>query len=221
MSLSCSRLTLYCLCVAEAASVSHIAPPTGPTSGSTIVTLTGRNFFSGAYIKFGSVGPVAATVATCTQLRVLAPAHTAAAVAVELSNNNQDYTTSSALYVFVVPHLVSAVLPASGPATGGTVVTVTGSSFVATPLLACRFDSTVLSATYVSASVLMCVSPSHAAGAVNMSVANNNQDFIAYTGFTFYGVSISLFKRYIRSDVFHCSTTHCDCAVSHSRSESW
>jgi hypothetical protein len=51
--------------------------------------------------------------------------------------------------------------------------------FLQQPELACRFDASVVLATFVSTSVMACVSPPHAAGSVQIRIANNNQDFDA------------------------------------------
>ena len=60
---------------------------------------------------------------------------------------------------------------------GGTVVTVAGSNFVASALLRCKFNSTVVVATFVSASSCRCVTPAHDSGHVYVDVSNNNQDY--------------------------------------------
>jgi hypothetical protein len=90
---------------------------------------------------------------------------------------------------FAAPETVSAILPTTGPTSGNTVVTVTGTGFqdvFARPdhfaRLTCVFgspppSSISVNATLVSSSELKCISPSHTAGSVTVRIANNNQDF--------------------------------------------
>jgi hypothetical protein len=56
-------------------------------------------------------------------------------------------------------------------------VTVTGSSFVASTHLRCKFDDYIVNATFLSATTARCVTPPHAAGLVAVEVSNNNQDY--------------------------------------------
>jgi len=73
---------------------------------------------------------------------------------------------------------------------GGVAVTVTGSGFVSSSDLVCRFDATVVSATYSSPTTLSCIAPQHIAGTVVLEVANNNEDFTSSnTAFTYYGIA--------------------------------
>lgn len=88
---------------------------------------------------------------------------------------------------------VTAVRPINGPWVGGTVVTVTGAQFVATPHLRCEFNGSgapPVFATYITGSVLRCVSP--AAASANASstlrVSNNAQDYTTdAVVFSYYG----------------------------------
>jgi hypothetical protein len=71
---------------------------------------------------------------------------------------------------------VASLSPPLGVPAGGTVVTLTGSSFLGTSR--CRFDSTVdQSASVQSASTLLCVAPALAAGAYDVDVTNNDLDY--------------------------------------------
>jgi hypothetical protein len=59
-------------------------------------------------------------------------------------------------------------------------VTVTGTGFVSNPgYLVCRFGIARVWATFASASVVQCLSPAQATGAVVVAISNNNQDFTA------------------------------------------
>lgn len=58
--------------------VTAVSPGTGPTSGGTSITVTGRNFTGATAVRFGSTGsPVAVTPASDTSIVLTTPAHSA------------------------------------------------------------------------------------------------------------------------------------------------
>jgi len=65
------------------------------------------------------------------------------------------------------------------------VITVTGSNFVDSPQLACRFGSVVVPATWLFTTQIRCISPALDFGTTELRVSNNNQDFRATINFTF------------------------------------
>jgi hypothetical protein len=74
----------------------------GPAGGSTLVTVTGTGFVSYPgllAVRFGSVAAMA-TLVTASKATCYSPPHAAALVAVELSNNNQDFSTDGIAYTF-------------------------------------------------------------------------------------------------------------------------
>jgi IPT/TIG domain len=64
--------------------VTAISPDSGPATGGTTVTITGRGMETAASVRFGSL-PAHFQMVSATQLRVVAPAHAAGAVAVVVS----------------------------------------------------------------------------------------------------------------------------------------
>ena len=81
-------------------SVSSVLPESGPTTGSTVVTVAGANFVLAAACKFGSLVS-AATVGTSTVLQCLSPAQApSATVSVEVSNNWVEYTDFRVPYLY-------------------------------------------------------------------------------------------------------------------------
>jgi hypothetical protein len=86
------------------------------------------------------------------------------------------------LFVVLAPHICLQV--------GGTVVTVTGTNFVNSPNLRCRFDQLEGNGTFLSASTVRCVSPEHVIATVPVEISNNNQDFTrSGVGYRFIGMS--------------------------------
>ena len=84
--------------------VERIWPTTGPQSGATAVTVYGSSFLNvrELYCRFGTNTQSAGTYATSTAVRCVSAAHASVdvAVAVEVSLNNQQFTTWGVLYEY-------------------------------------------------------------------------------------------------------------------------
>ena len=153
-------------------SVTAVSPNAGPAAGGTSVTITGTNFLSGATVSFGSATVPAGDVTfdSATQLTAVAPAGSPGPVDVTVTTPGGTSQTSNAdEYYYDLP-TVSAVSPTSGPTSGGTVVTVTGTNFVA-GATAVSFGSHASGSVTVSSSTsLTATAPSAGVGAVDVRV---------------------------------------------------
>lgn len=102
----------------EALSVRSILPTTGPVSGQTVVTVTGTSFrdTTELYCRFGTAGRTPATFGTSELLRCLSPTSGGATtVSLEVSNNNQDFTTNSTAFIYQLDETVASVSVTHGP----------------------------------------------------------------------------------------------------------
>jgi len=63
---------------------------------------------------------------------------------------------------------------------GGSLVTVTGSDFVDSDKLLCRFGTRIVASSFVDSSHTLCVSPPNDVGPVTVYITNNNADFTTY-----------------------------------------
>ena len=100
-------------------------------------------------------------------------------VSVELLSHSEVLQSGSSFYVHA-RLFVSAVLPSSGPVSGGTRLAVVGLSFRESATLRCRLGSRGMSsvARLLSSSQLECASPaSSSAGARRISLSANGQQF--------------------------------------------
>jgi hypothetical protein len=162
-----------------------LSPSSGPESGGTALTISGSNFVPSASIKcaFGDASTttsagrfVSTTTVTCASPANLAPgSHD---VTLSFDGGATFYGSSNAPFTSYPAVTIFDLLPSSGPKTGGTPVTVTGSNFEFSSLLKCKFDNSVVSAVFVSSSEVICHSPAqdslkHSA----VSVTNNGLDF--------------------------------------------
>ena len=110
--------------------VTSLSRTSGPDSGGSKVTITGTGFSTVRKVTFGTTTAVF-TVSSATSIIATSPAHAVGTVRISITTAGGTTPTSrgdSFKYTYPVP-TVSAVSPASGPATGGTSVTVSGSGF--------------------------------------------------------------------------------------------
>src|SRR5258705_2807922 len=114
-----------------APTVTSILPVSGPTSGGTIVTISGTGFLSNATVKFGGVSATNVSAAS-TSITATAPAHAAGKVDVIVTNTDSQSATLAQALTYVLPApTLSSVAPNTGPTSGGTPVTITGTNFQA------------------------------------------------------------------------------------------
>jgi len=158
--------------------VSKIAPVTGPETGGTSVKITGLNFKAPEVtaVKFGEKAAAKFTVTSATSLTAVSPASSPGSVDITLTNAaGQSVTVSADKFTFTPPPTVSSVTPNTGPAAGGTGVTVKGLNFLAGKT-ATTFKFGTAKATSVScASTTECtmLSPAHAAGSIDVIATVN------------------------------------------------
>src|SRR5205085_4739723 len=132
----------------------------------------GSNFASGAKVMFGSVQSASVTVGGSTSVTAVAPAQSAAgAVNVQVINPDGQSAVLASGFSYAASPTVSSVSPNSGPASGGTAISIAGTNFVSGATVkvggVAATGVSVVSATQVSA-----VAPAHAAGAVAVTVTN-------------------------------------------------
>ena len=73
---------------------------------------------------------------------------------------------------------IETIWPLSGPAfAGGTLLTVTGTGFVNSNLLLCRFGQIVVPAVYLNDKTITCRSPPGQPGLISFEVSTNAVDF--------------------------------------------
>ena len=172
-----------------APTVRKIEPTTGPASGGTMVLILGEGFSDAGQTacRFDDV-IVPALYVSSSVAKCKAPSrqNVAGLVNVAVSNNGHHFSAASATFNYEKPLVITAVLPSRGPSFGQTPVNARGLNFVNSSLLSCRFGTVIVSATFQSASSIVCVAPSiRAFGTqplpfkVSLFVSNNGKDFIS------------------------------------------
>lgn len=106
----------------------------GPQSGGTLVTITGTGFSSGARVTFGGTTAIGAMVSGGgTTLTCTTPSHAVGLVDVTVTNPTGTNGTLAGAFTYdpSTGPVITAISPTSGPADGGTLVTITGTDLVA------------------------------------------------------------------------------------------
>jgi IPT/TIG domain-containing protein len=115
-----------------APTVTSILPVSGPITGGTIVTISGTGFLSNPTVKFGGVSATNVSATSSTSITATAPAHAAGKVDVVVTNSDSQSATLAQSFTYVLPGpTLSSVAPNTGPTSGGTLVTITGTNFQA------------------------------------------------------------------------------------------
>ena len=145
---------------------SSLSPVSGVTAGGGTVTITGTGLSTATAVHFGAVTAVP-TVTSDGQLTVVAPAG-AAAGPVGVSVTTAGGTNNGLTYTYVDAPTLGTPVPAAGPTSGGTVVTIPGTSF--TTAQSVTFDGVPAPFTVINDTTISAVTPPGTAGAVDVTV---------------------------------------------------
>ncbi|MBV8547755.1 MAG: IPT/TIG domain-containing protein, partial [Acidobacteria bacterium] len=157
-----------------APTIASILPSSGSIAGGTVVTIAGTGFLTNATVKFGGVAATNVSV-TSTSITATAPAHAAGKVDVVVTNSDGQSATLPQSFTYVLPApTVASVSPNTGPTSGGTPVTITGTNFQSGATVTFgalpATDVTVVSATSITARTPL--GPVSSTLAVDVSVTN-------------------------------------------------
>ncbi|MEJ2009149.1 MAG: IPT/TIG domain-containing protein [Acidobacteriota bacterium] len=166
--------------------VSSVSPTQGPTTGGTVVAVNGAGFQTGATVSFGSVQSTAVTFVSSTVVDAMAPPESSGSVAITVTDPNSQLSSLPSAFTYTSGPSVSSVSPTSGPATGGTTVTIMGSGFQNGA--AVMFGTSAAeSETFVSSSEIQAVTPGSTAGTVAITIANpDSQSGTLSSAYTFF-----------------------------------
>ena len=180
------------------AEVHRVHPVLGLRSGGTLVTLYGSGLVeaSASRCRFAEVA-VPARLLSAGQLECTAPLPASSGyVALEVSTNGRDFSSSGLLFHFVDTPLLASVEPPFGPTAGGTLLLLHGRHFShrAAQLLSlsCKFNSTALvSGFWLSAERIYCLCPRSSRGTIAVEVANVPPAFsLQRASFTYGPISV-------------------------------
>ncbi len=110
-------------------SVTHLSPANGPLGGGNKVTITGVNLAGATAVRFGSAAATGITSNTATSVTVTAPAGTGVVDVTVSTEAGTSGTVPADRYYYASAPAVKLLSPKTGPATGHTSVTITGTGF--------------------------------------------------------------------------------------------
>ncbi|MER7282877.1 IPT/TIG domain-containing protein [Dactylosporangium sp. NPDC000244] len=160
--------------------VGTVSPATGTAAGGTTVTITGTGFTGATAVTFNG-SDATFTVDSPTQITAVTPAGLAGPATVQVavgacvsSVSGGTFTYTPVIPPIVIPPLplppiASSVAPGSGPAAGGTAVTITGTYLSGASGV--TFGGAAASITANTATSITATTPAHAPGTVDVAVA--------------------------------------------------
>ncbi len=151
--------------------VTSVSPDTGPSSGGTTVTLTGVNFTGATSVKFNTTEATKFTVNSATSITATAPPGTGTVYVTVTTPTGTSPTLPADRYTYVSPPTVEQLSAKSGPAGGGTSVTITGTGF-STATEVSFGETSAAKFTINSATSITVLSPAATAGTVDVIVTN-------------------------------------------------
>ncbi len=157
-----------------------LSPASGSTAGGETITINGTGFSSATSVSFGANSAVP-TVVSDSRLTVTAPAGAAGSVGVSVTTAGG--TNNGLSYTYVAAPTVTTVVPAEGPTSGGTAVTVSGTGLTSTNQV--TFDGIPAPFTVISDTAVSAVTPPGAAGPVDVVVSNDAGSATATDAFTY------------------------------------
>ncbi|MCF3145907.1 IPT/TIG domain-containing protein [Streptomyces platensis] len=160
---------------------SSLSPVSGVTAGGDTVTINGTGLSTATAVNFGATAATP-TVVNDGQLTVTVPAG-AAPGPVSVSVTTAGGTNNGLSYTYIDAPTIVSLNPTSGPASGGTVVTITGTNLSTTQSV--TFDGTLAPFSVLSDTSLSVVTPPGTAGAVDVTVTTTGGSATAAGGFTY------------------------------------
>ena len=167
-----------------APTVISVSPNSGPAAGGTAVTIAGTSFAAGATVAFGSAPATNVVVVNGTTITVTTPAGSAGPATVTVTNTGSQSGSLANGYTYMVVPTVGSVAPNSGPAAGGTAVTITGTNFASGATV--TFGSAAAAnVVVVNSTTITATTPAGTAGAVTVTVTVSGQSGSLWNGFTY------------------------------------
>ncbi len=151
----------FTLIVAAAVpTVTGLSPTSGPLAGGTSVTITGTSFTGATAVDFGTTAATGVAVVNDTTITATSPAGTGTVDVTVTTPGGKSATSTADQFTYVAAPTVTAITPATGPAAGGTLVTITGTNFTGSPTPTVDFGPTAATnVTVVSATSITADSP--------------------------------------------------------------
>lgn len=110
--------------------ITGVSPTGGPAAGGTIVNISGTGFTGATAVNFGAGAATDVQVNSSTSITAVSPAGSGTVDVRVLTPGGESATNTADEFTYVTaPPEVASISPSTGPASGGTSVTITGTYF--------------------------------------------------------------------------------------------
>ena len=137
--------------------VTGLNPTAGPTLGGATVTISGSGFSGASAVTFGATAASSFSVSSAGKIVATAPAGTGTVDVTVTTPAGTSATSAADQYSYYILAAVTGLSPTSGPAVGGTKVTITGSVLYAASAVTFGTTSAVFKA--ISNSKIVATAP--------------------------------------------------------------
>eukprot|EP00656_Telonema_subtile_P049582 TRINITY_DN6198_c0_g5_i1.p1 TRINITY_DN6198_c0_g5~~TRINITY_DN6198_c0_g5_i1.p1 ORF type:complete len:1567 (-),score=246.24 TRINITY_DN6198_c0_g5_i1:2-4702(-) len=176
--------------------VTSFEPNLGSINSSVFVRAYGTGFVDTGQplkLRFNDSTELVAVNASSTAIGFFTPSSypTPGSTTVSISMDGVQWITLDPTFLFYSQPTLTAMEPSAGSVLGGTSVTLTGTGFINYGYQVCRFNDTVVAATFVSGTTLLCTAPPRATEILaSVHIALDGQHFVAApTMFQYYNSS--------------------------------
>ncbi len=147
---------------------SGLSATAGPTAGGNTITISGTGLATATSVQFGA-NAATPTPLSDSLLSVVVPAGVAAG-SVGVSVTTAGGTNNGLSYTYIDDPTITALTPVSGPTSGGTAVTITGTNLDSTQQV--EFNGVPAPFSPISSTTVSAVTPPGTAGAVDVTLTN-------------------------------------------------
>jgi uncharacterized repeat protein (TIGR02543 family) len=170
-----------------AVAVSGISTAFGPTTGGTVVEISGTNFTSGSTVVFGATAATDVSYNSSTgRLTATSPAGTGAVAIRVTTEGTTSADVSADNFTYFAPPTITGLSRSTGPNAGGSSVIITGTNFTESSTVAFGTNN-VTTFTRNSSTQITATSPS-GTGAVDVRVTNQGgtSEDVSADNFTYF-----------------------------------
>ena len=150
--------------------VTAVNPSHGSNLGGATITVNGTDLTGATAVHFGSHLGSGVTVVNATTVTATSPAGTGTVGVTVTTPGGASALSPADAYTYESVPVIGAVTPSAGPVTGGQVVTVTGSGFVAG--MSATIGATTVTPSSITASSFTFTTPAKTAGYDQVEVTN-------------------------------------------------
>jgi hypothetical protein len=170
--------------------ITSLSPTSGITTGGTAVTITGTGFTTATDVNFGAASAATFVVVSNTEITGTTPGGLGTVDATVTNAGGTSATSAADQFTYVAPPTIGSLSPSSGPAAGGTAVSITGTGFG--PAATVDFGTTAATAVVFGSSTLLVAVAPAGSGVADVTVtmpvatsatsANDQFTFVAPSG---------------------------------------